>query len=64
MLEGKKTYLGIAAAALGIILGWLGIGQTDSAELSAQIVGAVDNVLTVGGLLLAAYGRAKAKPTA
>ena len=64
MLEGKKTYLGIAAAVIGVVLGWFGVLEADSAALSAQIVGALDQVLTVGGLLFAAYGRAKAKPAA
>ena len=64
VLQGKKTYLGIAATAIGLVLGWVGVGETDSAALSAQIVAALDQILTVGGLLLAAYGRAKAKPAA
>ena len=62
VMQGFKTYTGIAVAAIGMVLGWLGVGETDSAALSAQIVGALDQVLTVGGLLFAAYGRAKAKP--
>lgn len=61
MLQGKKTYLGILAAGIGLVLGWVGVGDEGGA-LSAQIVGALDQVLTVGGLLFAAYGRAKAKP--
>lgn len=64
MLNGYKTYLGIAAALLGVVLGWLGIGETEASTLASQIVGALDQVLTVGGLALAAYGRAKAKPAA
>lgn len=64
VLQGKKTYLGIAATAIGLVLGWAGVGETDSAALSAQIVAALDQILTVGGLLFAAYGRAKAKPAA
>jgi len=63
MLQGKKTYLGILAAGIGLVLGWVGVGDEGGA-LSAQIVGALDQVLTVGGLLFAAYGRAKAKPAA
>lgn len=63
-MNGFKTYTGIAVAALGFVLGLLGVGDTESAELSAKIVGALDQVLTVGGLLFAAYGRAKAKPAA
>ena len=63
-MNGFKTYTGIAAAALGVVLGWLGVGDTESAALSAQIVAALNELLTVGGLLFAAYGRAKAKPAA
>lgn len=63
-MNGFKTYTGIAAAALGVVLGWLGVGETESAALSAQIVAALNELLTVGGLLFAAYGRAKAKPAA
>jgi hypothetical protein len=73
MLQGKKTYLGIAAVAIGLILSWLGIGECSPADLAAavcesadaitaKIVSSLDQVLQVGGLLLAAYGRAKAKP--
>lgn len=64
MLQGKKTYLGIAAAVVGVILGWLGVGGEEGSTLATQIVGALDQILTVGGLLFAAYGRAKAKPSA
>jgi hypothetical protein len=63
-MNGFKTYTGIAVAALGFVLGLLGVGESDSAALSSQIVAALDQVLTVGGLLFAAYGRAKAKPAA
>ena len=72
MLEGKKTYLGIATVAIGLVLSWLGIGQCDlaaadcqSAEtLATQLTGVIDQILMVGGMILAAYGRAKAKPKA
>jgi hypothetical protein len=73
MFAGKKTYLGIAAAGIGVVLGWLGIGECDptvvdaacqSADaLSAKLVTAVNDILMVGGLALAAYGRKKAKAT-
>jgi len=62
MLKGKKTYLGILAAGLGLVLGWVGVGEVDASTLSAQFVAALDQILTVGGLLFAAYGRANAKP--
>jgi len=74
MLAGKKTYLGIAAAGLGMVLGWLGLGECDPAvadaacqnadQIGARIVAAVNEIIMIGGLLFAAYGRAKAKPAA
>lgn len=64
MLNGYKTYLGIITAAVGFVLGLFGIGDSESSALSAQLVGALDQILTVGGLLFAAYGRAKATPSA
>ena len=60
MLQGYKTYLGIATAAVGVVLGWFGLGESEASTLAAQITGALDQVLTVAGLALAAYGRAKA----
>jgi hypothetical protein len=64
VLQGKKTYLGIVITGVGLVMGWLGFGSEDASTLSAQLVGALDQILTVGGLLFAAYGRAKAKPAA
>lgn len=64
MLNGYKTYIGIATAALGLALGWLGFGEAEAADVSAQIIDALDKVLTIGGLVIATYGRAKAKPQA
>ena len=63
-MAGYKTYSGIAVALIGVVLGWLGVGETEAGTLSAQIGSAIDQVITVAGLLLAAYGRAKAKPAA
>lgn len=59
VLQGKKTYIGIATAVLGFLLARLGLGD-ESSGLSAELVGAADELLTVVGLALAAYGRAKA----
>jgi hypothetical protein len=47
-----------------LVLGWFGVGDAEATDLTAKIVGSLDQILTVGGLLLAAYGRAKAKPAA
>lgn len=60
-MSGLKTYTGLVVTAIGLVLGWLGVGDADG-SLAAQIAAALDQVLTVGGLLFAAYGRAKAKP--
>ena len=60
MLTGYKTYLGIATAGVGFVLGLFGIGDSEASTLAAQIIGALDQVLTVFGLALATYGRAKA----
>jgi hypothetical protein len=56
MLEGKKTYLGIAVLAVGFILKTLGIDDTGAAEAL------VTNGAALVGGLLAIYGRYKAKP--
>ena len=64
LMQGYKTYTGIVVAALGMVLGWMGIGGEEASTLSAQIVGSLDQIITVAGLLFAAYGRAKAKPSA
>lgn len=61
-MQGLKTYTGILVALIGVVLGWMGLGDAESAELSAKIVASLDQVITIGGLLFAAYGRAKAKP--
>ena len=63
-MHGYKTYTGIAVAVLGVLLGWLGVGESEATTLAGQIGSVLDQVLTVGGLLFAAYGRAKAKPVA
>jgi len=63
-MNGYKTYSGIVVALIGVVLGWLGVGDTEAGTLASQIGGALDQVLTIGGLVLAAYGRAKAKPSA
>jgi len=63
-MNGYKTYSGIVVALIGVVLGWLGVADSDAGTLASQIGGALDQVLTIGGLVLAAYGRAKAKPSA
>jgi hypothetical protein len=61
-MQGFKTYTGILVAAIGVVLGWLGLGDAESSELAARIVAAINELLTIGGLLFAAYGRKVAKP--
>ena len=70
MLKGKKTYLGILTIVVGLVLGWFGIGECDPSvvdavcqnadQITTKITGAIDELLEIGGVLLAAYGRAKA----
>lgn len=54
-LAGKKTYLGLAVALLGV----LGFGNLIS---EAEASHAVDLVLELVGLVVAVYGRAVARP--
>lgn len=56
MLEGKKTYLGIVIAALGVVLGWVGVGG------EAEATQIVTHGAELVGLLIALYGRWAAKP--
>lgn len=56
MLNGKKTYIGIAIAVVGFVMNWLGIGDENTAtEL-------VTHGAELFGLLVATYGRLVAKP--
>lgn len=56
MLQGKKTYLGIIIAGIGVVLGWAGIGgEQEATEL-------VTHGAEIVGLLIAMYGRWAAKP--
>lgn len=61
-MNGFKTYTGLAVAGLGFLLTLLGVNESESAALSSQIVAALNELATAGGLLFAAYGRAKAQP--
>lgn len=56
MLKGKKTYLGIIIAGIGVVLGWAGIGGEQ--EATALVTHGAEIV----GLLIAMYGRWAAKP--
>lgn len=53
MLQGYKTYIGIAIAALFALAGMLGISVPAADELPAWL----DNILALVALAFAAYGR-------
>ena len=55
-MDGKKTYSGIAIAALAFVLNWLGVGDEETAT---QLVLHGTELV---GLLIATYGRYAAKP--
>ena len=55
-LQGYKTFIGIGIALLGA----LGLGEIISSD---EAMGAVDLVAQLVGLVIAVYGRIKAKKT-
>ena len=55
ILEGKKTYIGIAIALLGVF----GLGNIISEGEANELV---SKIIEVVGLVLAVYGRVVAKP--
>ena len=55
MLEGKKTYLGIIIALAGAFGVFKYVGESDFTTT-------LNTILEFAGLLIAAYGRYKAKP--
>ena len=57
LLEGRKTFIGIAITLLGV----LGAGNLISEGEANQVV---NLVIELVGLVLAIYGRIKAKPKA
>lgn len=68
MLKGKRTYLGIATIVVGTVLGWLGFGECDQQVVSEcvsnqamteRVMALIDELITVVGIALATYGRAK-----
>ena len=63
VLDGKKTYISGAIAAVTMIFMWLNIGTPDDAamlvESVTKVVTAVTGVVSVVGVF---YGRYKAKP--
>ena len=54
LLEGKKTYIGLAI----IVLGWLGISHLVTETELAMVA---DSVIQLVGIGIAIYGRYKAK---
>jgi hypothetical protein len=62
LLQGKKTYLGILVAALPTIAGLFGYnvsveGSTELVDLLGSAIVELEELITAGGLLFAAYGR-------
>lgn len=53
LLEGKKTYTGIGIVAVGFLV-TIGFDEGSAQEMIGQVMEAV-------GMLVAVYGRAKAK---
>ena len=62
MLDGKKTYIGIATAALPVVAGFFGYniavgGVEELGGLLGSLLNNIESVITSAGLLLAWYGR-------
>lgn len=53
-MNGYKTYTGIAI----VVLGWLGLANLVS---EGELAAAIDNGIQLFGILVAVYGRYKAK---
>jgi|TARA_R110000796_G_scaffold167313_4_gene284245 hypothetical protein len=65
LFDGKKTYIGIAIAVISIGINWKAPGSVSKEELQV-IADAGQNIwpqlVTLFGLVVAAYGRIVAKP--
>lgn len=72
MLRGSLTYSGVLVALVGVVLGWLGVGEclpadaasgvcVASSDLASRLVAAVDEIVTIVGIVIAARGRARIK---
>ena len=64
MLNGKKTYIGIIIMVAPILAGFFGYQITDiegATDLLGDLAGNIEGLITVGGGLLAWYGRAVTK---
>ncbi len=59
MLEGKKTYIGLTVALLAGIVSHFGVDVTAADQ--ASVAGFVAQAFQVAGLVMAYYGRYKAK---
>jgi len=55
MFNGWKTIIGLAIAAVPSLAALLGFNV--SPDFETQALGTVDEVVTIGGLVLALYGR-------
>lgn len=61
-LDGKKTYIGILIAAVPTVAGFLGYnvsveGATELGDILSNLISEFEEIITLGGALLAAYGR-------
>lgn len=64
LMQGKKTYTGLAIALIGTLNqngGW-GLDQATVEIMATKLVDNFDVILQLGGLVLATYGRSVAKP--
>ena len=59
----SKTVIGLATAALGLVLSHWNVSFTADAETNSAVADAIGGVVTALGLCLAAYGRVKANTT-
>jgi hypothetical protein len=65
-LEGKKTYIGIFIAAAPTVAGFFGYdlsveGATELGGILGDMLTNIDGLVTLGGTLIAAYGRVVTK---
>lgn len=60
-LDGWKTLIGAAIALIAQILDMMGVAVDDVAQITETVNVTVTNVATLAGIVLAIYGRLKAR---
>lgn len=60
-LDGWKTLIGAAIALIAQILDMMGVAVDDVAQITETVNVTVTNVVTLAGIVLAIYGRLKAR---